>query len=82
MEFKIYKPTKLQMGIGYEPSELTPSERVRLIKQLCPEIEKIIVKWIIGEAVVINSQGNILAKRTKPFTDYLTEQMDAQADRR
>ena len=48
----------------------TPAE---LIQQLYPEIEKIIVKWITGEAVVINSRGNILAKRTKPFTDYLTE---------
>jgi hypothetical protein len=66
MEFRIYKPTAIQMGIGYDPSELSVSERLELIKQLCPEIGGIALKW----------GSNITA--TYLFLDYLAEQMENQ----
>ncbi len=48
------------------PSELTPTEKVELIKQLCPEIDEIADNW---ETQVLDDEK---------FTDYLVEHMEVK----
>ena len=53
-----------------KPSELTPSERVELIKQLCLEIDMIAIEW---KRIWENERSR--AAELKSFTDYLKEEM-------
>lgn len=49
-----------------EIKPLTPTEKVALIKQSCPEIDNYVVAWV-------NNSRNHFS-----FTDYLTEQMEVK----
>jgi hypothetical protein len=74
MEFRIITANKKIQGIylnGKSPSELTAEEKVELIKQLCPEINRIAVSWIVSD--MKNYTANFGVDR--PFTDYLMEEL-------
>jgi hypothetical protein len=54
-----------------KPSELTPSEKVELIKQLC-DIDKLTMRWFKKNmSYAVGGFPEI----KKPFTDYLEEEM-------
>lgn len=53
------------------PLQLTPTERVELIKQLCPGVDKIALEWV---------DSPLFGELGIAFTDYLTEHMEARYD--
>jgi hypothetical protein len=79
MEFRIVSDESLKRiceeldypNIGRTCEQLLPSERVELIKQLCPEINRIAVSWIVSD--MKNYTANFGVDR--PFTDYLMEEL-------
>ncbi len=65
MEFRIH--TEKMLPRGYKlPQQLTPTERVELIKQLCSEIDAEATAWACAED----------GWRNQYFTDYLAEHME------
>ncbi len=76
MEFRIIDPHAMtrESQCSREPSDLTVSEKIELIKQLCPGIDDCVRKWLDLEFPTFEHFK--YHPPSKYFSDYLAEQME------
>ncbi len=82
MEFRILRKPSAFVD-AHKPDKLTPSERIELIKQLCPEINNLFERYHYAgkqadyERIHDKEHPYLdILNKYPTFTDYLTEQME------
>ena len=82
MEFRINSKewNTGESEVHKKPQQLTTSEKIELISQLCPLMDEWVYGFVEGKTTLVLDgveTGRYISYKTAQFTDYLAEQMDS-----